>query len=248
MKILRTNLSGKLLIAALATLLVFPAFAQRHAMNDYFADTSHHSKNGTKRDITFGFFSPINQHISFTYEQPLNYQMVLSARLGIIGPGFNIGNGGYSYNYSNAPKPLGAYVGCGVKLFIHPDFIMEGMRRYNSMQGVYLMPEFIIGNFNYTTTYSYSTGYPYYQNITGTNTENITNYALILNLGRQWVFAEHFIMGLHAGIGYGGYSVKGGTPQQYPYNYNDYNGANFYDYLASGIIVWSAGIDIGVIF
>src|SRR5271154_1591536 len=39
--------------------------------------------------ISFGFFSPVNQHISFGYDREMGDGMILAFQAGIIGPGFN---------------------------------------------------------------------------------------------------------------------------------------------------------------
>jgi hypothetical protein len=248
MKTISKNYRGKLITLIAVTLFSLPAFAQRHASNDFFMDTNHRDNKALVRDITFGFLSPINKHISFAYEQAMNYQSVLCVRVGIISSSIGIQDLGGMYAQSEAPSAGGGYLSVGAKLFVHPDFVMQGMYRYNDMQGFYFNPEVIVGNFNYTYTwYSYS-GYPTYRSITTTSTDNVTSYAVILNLGKQWVIGNRFVVNVHAGIGYGGASVSGPQPAYGQGNVLEMIGGNYYDYLASSSIAFSGGLDLGVLF
>jgi hypothetical protein len=170
--------------------------------------------------------------------------MNICTQLGIIGPGANTDITGNEY-YNN-PISLGAYISCGLKMFMHPDYVRQGMTRYNIMQGFYFMPEVVIGNFNYTYQVT-SWNYPNNQTST-TVTDNITNYAVILNLGKQWVLSDRFILNIHVGIGYGGTTTKGNIPQS---NYNstdDLTGGNYFDYVTTNLFSYNAGVDMGMLF
>ncbi len=248
MKISSLIQSKKLLIAAFAILFAFPVLAQRHAMNDFFMDSAHRDKKAPVRDITFGFLSPLNKHLSFAYEQAMNYQSVLCVRVGIINPSLSILDANNMYSQSESPGAVGGYLSVGAKFFVHPDFVMQGMYRYNDMQGFYFNPEIIIGNFNYTYTWSSYTSYPYYNYVTHTSTDNITSGGVILNLGKQWVFGNRFIVNIHAGIGYGGASVSGPQPPYGQGNVIEMIGGNYFDYLTLGSVAFSGGVDIGILF
>ncbi len=195
-----------------------------------------------KRDVTFGFFSPINQHLSFGYEQPVTSDIILSGHIGIIGLGLNVAG---SYPTSFTSNPTGAYVSCGAKMFFNPDYWINGMYRYNKMQGLYFMPEIVAGYFNYySLNYFPNINYPnpYYYQAPTTVRNGVTHYALLLNLGKQWVLANVVILNIYAGIGYGGFKLSGPYQQ-----YLEPDLSNFYDYLSTGSIAVAAGVDIGVL-
>lgn len=179
-----------------------------------------------KHIISFGFFSPLNQHISFGYDQLLGTDFVFTSQLGIIGPGIT--------NSAYTGKPVGAFGEVGAKLFFAPDFVTDGLLRYNRMQGTYFKPQIIISSFNYTS---------YFYNYTTGNQTSITNYtgvALMLNIGRQWILANSVTLDIYAGVGYAINSDQN----------TDFTG-NYYSYESGGPsfpIAGCAGLNLGVPF
>jgi hypothetical protein len=183
-----------------------------------------------KQIICFGFFSPLNHHISIGYDRLVGEDFVLSTQVGIIGPGVNF----------SSDQTTGGFIGLGPKLFFSPDFVIDGMRRYNAMQGGYFKPELIVSVFNTTYT-SYSYSYYNYNQTSTTNTNTFAGLGLMLNFGKQWIIAHCVSLDMYAGIGYGISSTnnKYDTP------------TNFYDYVTFGSsfpLAFAGGINIGVPF
>ncbi|MGP8216212.1 MAG: hypothetical protein ACLQQ4_11645 [Bacteroidia bacterium] len=237
------NLQRKHVVTALLLILSTYVFSQDATINpgssktttnipspgptDYGRDAT--TQKIKKRIISFGFFSPLNQHISFGYDQLLGTDAVLTTQLGIIGPGIN-----------NDPeiKPSGVFVEAGVKLFFAPDFVSVGTLRYNTMQGMYFKPQIVVSVFSVTQT-GYSN---YYQNQANTTTTtNYTGAALILNLGKQWILAHSVSLDIYGGIGY---DINNSNN-----NINlDVNNGNYYSFEGVSSIVFAGGVNIGVPF
>ncbi|HSY75984.1 MAG TPA: hypothetical protein VK890_03960 [Bacteroidia bacterium] len=189
-----------------------------------------------RRIISFGFFSPVNQHISFGYDQLLGTDIVFTSQVGIIGPGINP-SASASYPGSYVSKPLGGFVEVGAKLFFAPDFVTDGLLRYNSMQGLYFKPQVAISVFNLTQT-SYGYNYGYYTPPQTTVT-NYSGLALILNLGKQWILAHAISLDIYGGIGYSLNTADNNFDRI----------TNYYSYEGSaGSIVFTGGVNIGVPF
>ncbi len=204
---------------------------------DYGKDASNQKLH--KHIISFGFFSLLNQHISFGYDQLLGNDMVLTTQLGIIGPSANAGN------YTANGSPAGAFIEGGVKLFFAPDFVTVGTTRYNSMQGYYFKPQISISSFNLTqTTNTPYYNYPPYTTTPSTTITNYTGIALMLSLGKQWILAHSVSLDVYAGIGYtiGGSSGNNDAPSNY-YSFESTGAGSG----GAGIAV-SAGLNLGVPF
>jgi len=195
--------------------------------HDYGKDP--YSQKIKKRVISFGFFSLLNQHVSFGYDQLLGTDMVFSSQVGIIGPGITNNN---TYAYSQ--KPTGAFAEAGFKLFFSPDFVTDGTHRYNTMQGGYFKPQVVLSSFNLTTTTSG------YNQVPVSNTVNYTGLAILLNFGKQWILAGSVTLDMYVGIGY---SVNAQSNIDIIYNY--------YSYESTGSalpLAFSAGLNLGVPF
>jgi len=201
--------------------------------HDYGKDAS--TQKIKKRIISFGFFSPLNRHISFGYDQLIGDDLVFTSQVGIIGPGIT-----NTSTYAYDQQPGGAFVEAGVKLFFSPDFVTDGMHRYNTMQGGYFKPQIIVSSFdltNYSTNYGY---YPYYNHQTNSTRVNYTGAAFMLNFGKQWMFAGSVTLDMYVGVGY---SINAQSKTDYI--------ANYYSYLSTGStlpLAFSAGINLGVPF
>ena len=151
------------------------------------------NSNYKSRVIKTAIFAPLVNHLEFGYEQALNNKIILDGDLGIIGP--SVSN--FDQNAS------GLYFKAGTKFFFNPDFMVEGMFRYNDFQGTYFEPQLIYSSFGYDVlsyTYNPNTGNSTSQTYRGTS----NSWALSMNLGRQWVLANVLSLNLFGGVGYGG--------------------------------------------
>jgi len=182
-----------------------------------------------KSILNFGFFSPLNHHLSFGYDQLVGTSLILSSQVGIIGPGFN----------QMANPSQGAFVEVGPKFFFSPDWIMDGMRRFNAMQGAYFKPELVISVFSQSYT-----SYNFY-NYGPSGNQSYTGVALMLNFGRQWIFANSFVLDMYIGIGYDLTSDNSSNINNEP------TSDNYFSYISFGSsfpLAISGGINLGIPF
>ena len=123
--------------------------------------------------------------MEFDYEHVLKNQVSFSGALGIIGIGV-----------IDSRNPSGVYMKGGLKFYLSPDWMMNGMYKFNDLQGAYFQPELILNCYSAngsTEFYSYSS-------------EERKNYfavAFMLNFGKQWILANAFSIDIHFGLGYG---------------------------------------------
>ncbi len=213
--------------------------ATQRGFAQHYANLTPESNNNPikvkKAIVSFGFFSPLNHHISFGFDKLVGTNLILSTQAGIIGPGIT----------QNSNSSGGGFIEAGPKLFFSPDWLMDGMHRYNAMQGGYFKPEIAISVFSQADqTYSY-TNYNY---TSQTNNQTYTGLALILNFGKQWIFANSFALDMYVGVGYSLSSLTSGS--NVPNNASE-TPTNYFCYLTSGSgfpLAFSAGINLGVPF
>jgi hypothetical protein len=180
-----------------------------------------------KRIISFEFFSPLNHHIAFGYEQVIKNQISLTGEIGIIGLGLT----------TDERASKGFFLKAGPKIYFSPDWMMDGMYRFNNMQGVYFLPQIILTYFNSVDSYD---SWFYQASPAKTST---FSYALMLNLGKQWVLAHVVSLDLHFGVGYGGNSYSGNSDF---FSFNTYRQYSHVGGTNSEPFAMSAGITIGV--
>ena len=226
------------LLTGCATLGLFLFSAQK-------GSSQHYANLGTENNatqqkikktiISFGFFSPLNHHISIGYDQLLGTDIILTGQLGLIGPGLT----------TETTPSTGAFLEIGTKLFFSPTWVMDGMRRMNAMQGGYFKPQFVVSAFSQNLYYSPYSGGP------ATTPRGYTGLALILNLGHQWIFSNSFSLDMYLGIGYNLSSLGSGN-LNYPYNsFSEPQGGNYYSYISDGLdmpLVFTGGVNLGVPF
>ncbi|MGB3074136.1 MAG: hypothetical protein WBB36_02380 [Chitinophagales bacterium] len=186
------------------------------------------------RIIKMDFFSPLTGNLTFGYEQVLTNNITLEGNIGIIGLSF-IDDG---YNGK------GIFIKAGPKLYFTPDYLLDGMKRYNDFQGGYFKPEFIYSGFGFDYE-SYNSTNGIYTTERGTN----NSIALMLNFGKQWVLAKIISLDLHGGIGYGtsffhynstapGYGYPDSFDESYKYSHFE---------VPEVPLTFSAGFDIGIL-
>lgn len=184
------------------------------------------------RVFKFDFFSPLTGNLTFGYEQVLSNKITLEGNIGIIGLSL----------VDDDRNGKGIFIKAGTRLYFTPDYLLEGMKRYNDFQGAYFKPEIIYSGFGFD--YDVITSIGTYVKKRGTN----NSIALMLNLGKQWVFAKTISLDLHGGIGYGTSFI----------NYNGGNTGNVilsetmsnkYSHIEVNEIplVFEAGFDIGML-
>lgn len=185
--------------------------------------------------IKVDFLSPLTGNTTFYYERSLKPGRSLEAGLGIIGLGID----------PNDRNPGGFFTKFGAKFIKSPDFYLRGMRYAHVLKGAYVKPEFTFGY--YARDYEYWWyedsawgGGEYYR----VERDKVFTAAILLNVGKQWVFDNSFLVDFFFGIGYG-FDSK--TDKDYYYDYDGYH----YGFLMadeSVPISFSAGLKMGWLF
>ncbi len=143
--------------------------------------------NQRKDALKFNFFSPLTYATAFSYEHNLRPGRSIEGGIGFIGLGQR--PAGY--------KAYGLFLNTGYKFIKDPDFYIKGMRYAHILKGSYFKPELAFSSYRYSNhTYDGS-------NELADPDTNVTMLALILNVGKQWVFADRFLIDWYVGAGYG---------------------------------------------
>jgi hypothetical protein len=180
-----------------------------------------------KNAIKIDFMSPLTGNTTFAFEHSLKPGRSIEGTLGIIGLGID----------PNDYDPRGAFLKFGMKFIKSPDFYMRGMRYAHILKGAYVKPEISFGYYSREFDfhdYSSSYYYNYY-----TRREDVFTGAFHLDIGKQWVFDDAFLLDFFFGLGYGFAT--------YPNNYYD-DPTYQYGYIIVSETVpisLSAGLKIG---
>jgi len=182
-----------------------------------------------KNALKVGFLSPIFGATSISFEHSLKPGNSIEATLGIIGLGADIDNN----------SPGGAYLKFGYKFIKSPDFYLKGMQYSHILKGAYFRPEVAFSSYNFHpgSTYDYMTG----QVINSGSTENNTMFAVMLNIGKQWIIQDKFLFDMFAGAGYGFGSANNDNNNS-PFHYAFLGGSDGTSFAIT------SGLRIGVLF
>lgn len=156
-------------------------------------DPENYSEN-RKNAVKIDFISPLTGNTTLGYEYSLKPGRSIEAALGIIGLGV----------VNNNSEPAGAFMKLGYKFIKTPDYYMRGMRYAHILKGGYVRPEIQLGYYNKKEeiyNYDYSNGY--YEYFYTVEKVNVLTGALLLNIGKQWIYDNFFLVDIHGGIGYG---------------------------------------------
>lgn len=189
--------------------------------SEYYADQS-------KNALKLNFLSPLFGTTEVVFERSIKPGKSWETALGIVGLGNNMQD----------INPRGVYGKFAYKFKRDPDFYMNRMHYSHILKGAYFAPEIALRYMAYD-----SNNWHYYYDENGyhdnysENRENQVTLALMLKLGKQWVFDDSFLVDIYAGVGYG-------------------FGADEYDGLPYGFIVapdefpiaLTSGIRIGWVF
>ncbi|MCG7858599.1 hypothetical protein MD537_16575 [Flavihumibacter sediminis] len=160
----------------------------------------------SRNAIKLNFLSPIFGHTQLGYERSLAPGRSIEATVSIIGLGRNDmvelsyydPNIGYREVKRNA---AGLGLGIGYKFIRTPDFINRSVRYAHLLQGSYIKPVFYTGVYG-ENILEYKTN--------TVNTKRTTTFygALNVELGKQWVFSDVFLVDIYGGLGYAFDNVK----------------------------------------
>lgn len=163
-----------------------------------------------KKAVKINFLSPLFGYTYVTYERSKGVGKSYELGLGVIGLGRTNVIGYYDANFASIKKQqFGAYVSAGYKFNKLPDFIFGSGRMSHLMQGAYVKPTLYLGN--------YSENRMVYKASASVVKErqNVTFGALMLEIGKQWVFGDKLVMDIYFGFGYDGDNKK--SVQDYSY-------------------------------
>ncbi|MGE5448503.1 MAG: hypothetical protein ACM3PR_09065 [Bacteroidales bacterium] len=178
-----------------------------------------------KNAFKFYFFSPLFGASTFGYERSLSPGRSIEFSLGIIG----LGNEKAIMKESD-----GFHFNIGYKFIKDPDFYLKGMRYAHILKGSYFKPELAFSSYSYTDK-----DFFYYNNETAFKGDVLMG-AFILNVGKQWVYSDRFLIDWFVGAGYGFGSSSGDGSNSYHYGFSGGN-KNF-------PMVFKGGIKIGLLF
>jgi hypothetical protein len=168
-----------------------------------------------KNAIKLHFLSPLFENLAFTYEHSLKPGRSYESEIGIIGLGFNT----ESDNTSS-----GVFISGGFKFMRTPDFYTQQFKYSHILKESYVKPQLLLSIYNNQYTPSYYTTTPnslfsYKQD------RNIVAGAFIINLGKQIVYDNFFLIDYSFGLGYG-FSNQSQSNQE-----NDNFRANHFGFL-----------------
>jgi len=151
------------------------------------------SYNDSKKNMfKVDLIAPFTGNFTFAYERSIKTNRSIEASLGIIGMGFNTGD----YN------PTGAFLRVGHKFIIRREAYDNAYHYTNILNGFFIRPDINLSYFS-ATTYHYS-----YNPVTG---QDLSTYvrgdyfsaAVVLNIGKQYVFDDAVAISWWFGFGYG---------------------------------------------
>lgn len=202
---------------------------------------------GQKRNIVkINFLSPLLGYTQLAYEHNIKPGRSFEASVGIIGLGKKQELDNWSFGPSRGYlEQRGVFASFGYKFIKQPDFRYRNEKYTHILQGSYIKPEIMLGSFSQNNYHQ--------QQI---NREKITFGGILINVGKQWVFSEVFVLDIYAGAGY---SFNNEKEHTYTYNnngivvettYDDFSGRH-YGMLSTGrgsSIGFSGGLRVGYIF
>lgn len=201
-------------------------FSDGKVMNFYKEMTNPANYTDNKKNaVKIDFLSPLTGNTTLAYEHSLKPGQSIEGTLCVIGAGQDVKDS----------NPFGIMASFGMKFIKSPDFYMRGMRYAHVLKGGYVKPEFILGHYNENeTVYDYSN----YPQKTKTVKKDVTTGALILNIGKQWVYNNAFLVDFNVGVGYGFDNLDSGSEYHYAFAITGENGP----------LSFKAGLKIGFLF
>jgi len=125
--------------------------------------------------VKLNFLSPMSGSTILSYERAIKPGQSFEASVGIIGLGFE-----------NPDKAVGFGLKAGYKFIRSPDFYLKGQRYAHILKGGYARPEIAFASYNLRN-----------------EGRSVTKGAILINIGKQWVYSDIFLIDLYGGMGYG---------------------------------------------
>lgn len=166
-----------------------------------------------KKAIKVNFFSPLSGYLQLGYEKSTGVGKSYELTMAIIGAGKNQTLDFYNPSDIQKRNQFGVAFGAGYKFNKFPDFLFGRTRFTHIMQGAYAKPVFYLGNYGENVVVNKGNGQQVVER------QNVTFGALQIELGKQWVFGDRFLLDLYWGFGIG----ADNKDEQYNWNDEAYN-------------------------
>ncbi len=196
--------------------------------------------------IKVNFLSALYGYSEISFEKSTGVGKGFEVSLGIIGAG-KAGILYYDFNQIGEVKrsPFGLFVSGGFKFSKLPDFLFFGKTRFTHlMQGTYAKPVIYFGAYKENQVQEKA------NNSFVVGKQNVTFGALQIELGKQWVLGDNFVLNTYSGLGIGFDNKKEGvkyldnSPYYYFEDYSAFNYVNARGGKSPGIsVTW--GIKMG---
>lgn len=137
-----------------------------------------------KSNLKISFLGPLLGYTNLTFERNIKPGRSWEVKAVIVGLGKR-----------QPDRPRGFLASGAYKFYKKPTFYTTDMRRSHLLQGAYIKPEIYFGPTSYDLEDIFGQ--------TGDTREHSFAVGLLLNLGKQWIFDDAFVLDLSGGIGYG---------------------------------------------
>jgi hypothetical protein len=153
--------------------------------------------------IKIDFLGPLMGYSQISYEKSTGVGKSYELTLGVIGAGKTQVLEYYDNQLRLARKnQFGISVAAAYKFSKLPDFLFRGTRFTHLMQGAYAKPVVYLGNYS-ENRIAYKGNNQY-----ELERQNVTFGALQVELGKQWVFGDRFLIDVYWGLGWGADNKK----------------------------------------
>jgi hypothetical protein len=194
-----------------------------------------------KKAIKINFLAPLFGYTQISYERSTGVGKSYELTLAIIGAGKNQIIDYYDYSIRSQRKnQFGIAAGAGYKFSKLPDFLFGRTRFTHLMQGAYAKPIAYLGNYS-ENRIAYKGNNQYV-----VERQNITFAALEVELGKQWVFGDKFLVDVYGGLGWGLDNKKSDGDLLFNDNTEAYNYINQRLGRSPGLSL-NAGIKLGLL-
>lgn len=152
-----------------------------------------------RKAVKMNFLSMLYGYSEIGFEKNTGYGKGFEVSLGVIGAGKSGVLDYYNSQWGEVKRnPFGIFISGGFKFGKLPDFIIFGKTRASHlMQGTYVKPILYLGSYKENEmVYKANSGYEL-------GKQNVTFGALQIEIGRQWVFGDKFLLDIYEGLGYG---------------------------------------------
>jgi len=157
------------------------------------------------RGVKIDFLAPLLGYSQITYEKSTGVGKSYELTLGVIGAGKNQVMTYWDNNLRIQKRnQFGISAAAGYKFSKLPDFLFGRTRFTHLMQGAYAKPVFYLGNYSENRIAYKATNQQYV-----VERQNITFGALQVEIGKQWVFGDKFLLDVYWGFGWGADNKKG---------------------------------------